>query len=594
MRTSRLLAAAAAAAIALPALAQDSAAPANTAAPAQPQPSAPAATPAPQPVTQAPSAVRPSDGLGESQTGLVELLTEELTEPPPPPVEYPDFARRDPRFVGRLDPASVGLSMSPWRGASGAFLGTLLRRMETPIASRWAHIALRNALLARAAAPRNIDPVDWAAERAWLLVRMGEADAGRLIVSGVDTDRFTPRMFQVGVQSALANADPSALCPLQQGIQKVEANIVQLVDAMCAAMAGEPETAAAQVDSARRRGRMSGIDLELAQKVVGAGGNTRRAVVIDWDPVDRLDTWRFGLGTATGLTFPDRLIDAAPPQLRAWQAASPIIPPADRLESAQIAAGLGVFSSQSLIDLHSTIYDATGPDDLPETQAWQVRLAFLGRDLDTRLGAMRRIWGGSQDYLPLQGARAMLGRAAARVEPNADLQSDASNLIASMLAAGYDQDAARWARAVSQMDDEYADQAWAMLALGSPDGSGVDLSLRRINAFIDRDDSEGHKRSALLVAGLAGLGRINEETASRLSGRFGLRIGNRSPWTRMIDRAAGFGQAGTVLILTGTGLQAATFAEIPPSHVFHAIAALRSTRQDYTARMIAAEALART
>ena len=51
--------------------------------------------------------------------------------------------------------------------------------METPIASRWAHIALRNALLARAAAPRNINPVDWAAERAWLLIRMGEADAGR-------------------------------------------------------------------------------------------------------------------------------------------------------------------------------------------------------------------------------------------------------------------------------------------------------------------------------------------------------------------------------------------------------------------------------
>jgi hypothetical protein len=595
MRTSRLLAAAAAAAIALPALAQDSAAPANTAAPAQPQAPGPAASPAPaQPGTSAPAVVRPSDRVGESQTGLVELLTEDLTEPAPPPVEYPDHARRDPRVVGRFDPAALGLGASPWRGASGAFLGSLLRRMETPIASRWAHIALRNALLARAPAPRNINPVDWAAERAWLLIRMGEADAGRMIVSGVDTDRFTPRMFQVGVQSALANADPAALCPLQQGIQKVEPNIVQLIDAMCAAMAGEPETAAAQVDSARRRGRMSGIDLELAQKVVGAGGNTRRAVVIDWDAVDRLDTWRFGLATATGLTFPDRLIDAAPPQLRAWQAAAPILAPTDRLESARIAAGLGVFSSQSLIDLHSTIYDATGPDDLPETQAWQLRLAFLGRDLDTRLGAMRRIWSGSQDYLPLQGSRAMLGRAAALVEPSADLQSDAPNLIASMFAAGYDRDAARWARAVSQMDEPYADQAWAMLALGSPDGSGVDLSVRRINAFIDRDDSEGHKRSALLVAGLAGLGRINEETASRLSGRFGLRIGNRSQWTRLIDRAAAFRQAGTVLVLTGTGLQAATFEEIPPSHVFHAIAGLRRTGQEYTARMIAAEALART
>ena len=590
MRTKGLLAAAAAAAIAIPALAQD------TAQPAAPLP-APAPSPAPavpQPATPPPAGSTP-DSIGESGTGVVSLSqaeAEALLEPPPPPVEYPDHARRDPSVVGRIDPASLGLGANPWKGASGAFLASLMRRMETPIASRWAHIALRNALLSRSVAPRNVNPVNWAAERAWLLLRMGEADASRMIVSGVDVDRFTPRMYQVGVQSALANADPAGLCPLQEGIEKTDRNIVQLVDAMCAALAGEPETASAQIDSARRRGRMSGIDLALAQKVVGAGSNTGRAVTVEWDPVDRLNTWRFGLATATGMTFPDRLINAAPPQLRAWQAAAPLLAPQDRLASAQIAAGLGVFSSQSMIDLHSVIYDATGPDDLPETVAWQVRLAFLGKDLDTRMSAMRRIWSASNDYLQLQAARAMLGRAAMMVEPSADLQSDATNLIASMFAAGYDKNAARWARAVGQMDDESADLAWAMLALGSPDGSTVDLG--RIDDFIDRDTSEGKKRSALLVAGLAGLGRIDEETASRLSSRNGLRVGHRTLWTRVIDRAAALGQSGTVLVLTGTGLQSPTFEDIPPAHIFHAVAALKKTGQEYTARMIAAEALART
>jgi hypothetical protein len=593
MRTSGLLAAAAAAALALPALAQDTAQPATPVAPAP----APAPTPTPAQPQPATPAVRSSDSVGESGTGVVQLSeaeAEALLEPPPPPVEYPDHARRDPSFVGRIDPTSLGLGDNPWRGASGAFLASLMRRMEAPIASRWAHISLRNALLSRSRAPRNVHPVDWAAERAWLLLRMGEADAARMIVSGVDVDRYTPRMYQVGVQSALANADPAGLCPLQEGIEKTDRNIVQLVDAMCAALAGEPETAAAQVDSARRRGRMSGIDLELAQKVVGAGSNTGRAVTIEWEPVDRLNTWRFGLATATGMTFPDRLINAAPPQLRAWQAAAPLLAPADRLASAQIATGLGVFSSQSMIDLHSLIYDSTGPDDLPETVAWQVRLAFLGRDLDTRLAAMRRIWGASQDYLPLQAARAMLGRAAMLVEPSPDLQSDAPNLIASMFAAGYDRNAARWASAVSQMDDQNADQAWAMLALGAPDGAAVDLSVGRIDDFIDRDSSENKKRSALLVAGLAGLGRIDEETASRLSSRNGLRVGNRTLWTRVIDRAAALGQSGTVLVLTGTGLQSPTFEDVPPAHIFHAVAALKRTGQEYTARMIAAEALART
>jgi hypothetical protein len=339
---------------------------------------------------------------------------------------------------------------------------------------------------------------------------------------------------------------------------------------------------------------MSGIDLELAQKVVGAGGNTNRAVDIKWEPVDRLDTWRFGLATATGMTFPDRLINDAPPQLRAWQAAAPLIAPQDRLASAQIAAGLGVFSSQSMIDLHSTIYDSTGPDDLPATDAWQLRMAFVGKDLETRLAAMRNLWNGSQDYLQREAARAMLGRAATMVEPDRELQADAPNLVASMLAAGYDRDAARWGRVASQMDDEYADQVWAMLALGAPDGGGVEVSAGRINQFIDRDETEGRKRSALLVAGLAGLGRIDQATAVRLSRRFDLRLDRRTIWTRMIDRAAGFGQSGTVLVLTGTGFQASTFAGIPPAHVFHSIAALKRTGQEYTARMIAAEALART
>ena len=582
MPASRFLAAVAAAAIALPALAQDTAAP----------PAAPAPGAAPQP---APAQPRPAAPAEESETRLVELSSDELAEvePPPPPVEYPDFARRDPQLVGRLDPVGLGLGADPWRGASGAFLASLIRRMDAPIASRWAHIALRNALLARAMAPRNVDPVDFAAERAWLLIRMGEADAGRMVVAGVDTDRFTPRMYEVGFQSALANADPSALCPLQGALQKSDPKIVQPVDAMCAALAGEPETANAQIDSARRRGRMTGVDLELAQKVIGAGGNTNRAVDIKWDSVDQLNIWRFGLATATGMTFPDRLIHNAPPQLRAWQAAAPMISPVDRLESAQVAAGLGVLSSQSMVDLHSLIYDSTDPDDLPSTAAWQVRLAFVGKDEAARLEAMRRLWSAADD-LPLVAARAMLGRAAITIEPNADLQSDAPNLIASMLAAGFDKQAARWARAVSQMDDQYADQAWAMLALGAPDGTAIDLGVRRINAFIDRDNSEGKKRSALLVAGLAGLGRIDQETAGRLSSRFDLRIDRRSMWTRMIDRSAALGQAGTVLVLTGTGFQSPTFDGIPPAHVFHSIAALKRTGQEYMARMIASEALART
>src|SRR6185295_4292144 len=216
--SSILIAGAAVLAVALPAIAQQ-------VAPAPPQPAQPQAQPVANVVAPATS------GAPEGDTGVTELTLN--LPPPPPPTEYPDHARRDPWVVGRLDPVRIGLGENPWGAASGTFLSVLMRRMDTPIASRWAHIALRNALLAKAHSPNAVNPVDWAAERSWLLLRLGEADAARMLIADVDADRFTPKMVQVGVQSALANADPSALCPLQEGIRKYDGQIRALVAAMC-------------------------------------------------------------------------------------------------------------------------------------------------------------------------------------------------------------------------------------------------------------------------------------------------------------------------------------------------------------------------
>jgi hypothetical protein len=583
MRIKFLLATSAALALALPALAQQ-------VAQTQPAPApvtSPATTPAPataQPATNASAA--PADESAVEEVNNLNL------PPPPPPVEYPGWARRDPWVVGSLDPQSHGLGVSPWGDASGAFLSTLLRRMDAPVASRWAHIALRSALLAKVRAPRDVNPVDWVAERAWLLLRLGEADAARMLVAGVDVDRFTPKMVQVGVQSALANADPPALCPLEQGIGKYEPNIRALVQAMCSSLAGEPEYAAAQIDDARRHGRIGGIDLNLADKVVGAGASSGRAVSIEWDPVDSLTAWRFGLATATGMIPPDRLINPASVQLRAFQARAPLLTAQQRLDSALIAAGLGVFSSQSLIDLYSAIYDSTDPSDLPGTDAWQVRQAFVGKDLDTRLGAIRKLLGSRTAPLQKEAMRALVARAATLVDPNPKLAKDAPELISAMLAAGYDEAAARWIPAVSKMDDDDADRCWAMLALGAPNIAEVSTS--RVTAFINRDKSRNKLRSALLVAGLAGLGRITADDANSLNRRFGLGLQRQSSWTKIIDSAAGRGQAGSVLVLTGTGFQTADIAQVPAVHMYHAITSLERTRQDFTARMIAAEALSRT
>ena len=575
------IASAAVAALALPAIAQ------------QPAPVQPTPVPTGQPpaATSNPTTDTTTDTSGGGDESAVEEVSQLNLAPPALPVEYPGWARRNPWVVGVLDPEQEGLGANPWGAASGAFLSTLMRRMDTPLASRWAHIALRDALLAKAHAPRDVNPIDWAAERSWLLLRMGEADAARMLVAGVDTDRFTPKMVQVGVQTALATADPPALCPLEDGMRKAEVRVRPLVQAMCSALAGEPDTASAQIDDARRRGRIGGIDLALAEKVVGAAGGGR-AATIEWDPVDSLTAWRFGLSLATGMVPPDRLVNSSSVQSRAFEARSPLLPAQQRLGSALIAAGLGVFSAQSLIDLYSTIYDSTDPGDLASTDAWQVRQAFVGKDEDTRLAAIRHLLGIGKQGLQKEAARALAARAATLITPDSKLGKDAPELISAMLAAGYDRAAARWTPAIGGMDDADADRCWAMLALASP---GVaDVGTSRLSAFLRRDKSPNRIRSALLVAGLAGLGRISNDTANTLNRRYGLGLGRTTSWTRMIDGAAGRGQGGTVLVLTGTGFQTASFDKLPAAHMYHAIAALSRTNQDFAARMIAAEALSRT
>ncbi len=578
----------------------------NSRAPAR----APGATPAPSgnsppssssPEPSAPTAsidqpAAANGGAGEDQIAESDTLSSadvaaaEQVEPQ----EVPDRARRDPSLVGRLDPAAIGLGGDPFGAASGPFLERAMRRTEGALPSRWLHIALRNALFARTPAPFGLDPADWVAERSWLLLRMGEADAARMLVAGVDVTDFTPKLRQVAVQSALASADPAALCPLRGDMDEIEPRIAPLVDAICASLSGNPESAAADINQSRRRGRLGGIDVSLADKLVGAGANTARAVTIEWDGVERLNAWRFGLASATGLAPPDRLFETASLPMRAWQGRAPMLSAEQRLPAMRTGVGLGTFSGQSLIDLYATIYDRTDPDELPPTDAWQLRLAFAGKDQETRLGAMRRLWDKAKSPLEREATRAMLGIAASRIEPDAALDKDAPELIASMLAVGLDAEAARWVPLLGKLSDASADRCWAMLVLGAPTTRGLDLGTSRITKFIDRNSDDEGRRGALLVAGLAGLGRIDGATATKLSDRYGYGFARSDQWSQLIDGAAKRGQGGTATVLAGLAFKAGSWRGIPARFLLHSVNALNDTGQGFNARMIAAEALSRS
>lgn len=552
-----------------------------------PAPSAPAGSPAPAPLLPPGDFSAPGDLATDTAT-----TDEEDTETADKPIELPDAARRSMAAIGPLDPDHGGLGEASFGRSDGRYLAQLMRRIEAPVASRWTSILLRRALASRVSTPPSIAAADWVAERAWLLLRMGDADGARLLVEGVDIDRFSPRLTVVAQQVALANADPAALCPLTQ----IAAGFSQekswdYARAICASLSGDGPSASMFLDRGRGRAARN-IDYLLAEKVVGAGTNARRAAHIEWADVDRLTSWRFGLASAVGLEIPAALFDTVGPHVQAWRARAPMFHPEDRIGAAHIAASLGIFSNAALVDLYGEIDERAG-DTGRDTPAARLRTAYVGDTPTARMDAIRSLWSDGKDKAGgLYAAQILTARAAARLQPAESFASDYSRLIASMLSSGLDTHAMRWAPLIEGSSPSVADSAWALLAVGSP-RRAVDLAYSRIDGFGARQGADGSHKMQMLVAALGGLGRLSPADEARLAERYELAIARQTPWTRAIERAAARGEQGTVAILAAIGMQTADWKAVPAHHIYHIVAALRRTGNEPVARMIAAEALSR-
>ena len=121
---------------------------------------------------------------------------------------------------------------------------------------------------------------------------------------------------------------------------------------------------------------------------------------------------------------------------------------------------------------------------------------------------MQSLWDGATNETQRRGMFVLTARAAALVAPNSGNAGDADRLIASMLSGGFDSQAARW---ISLVDE--GSLSWGMLATGSPEWRNM-VDAGALGDFQGNDDSEKYHKSALLVAGLAGLGRVTSETLS--------------------------------------------------------------------------------
>lgn len=544
---------------------------------------------APAPATQPSGAV--VQPLPNAPLELPELEPEPSPTPTPTPpsdeelaqYEMPLFARRSLAAVGPIGTGEGGLSAAAFGAADGGYLQGLMRRLSAPLPSRWLSISLRRALLSRVNTPAGVNGADFAAERAWLLLRMGEAVAARSVLQSVDAANATPKYRQVAMQAMLATGDPAGLCPLAEGAGDSERGWI-LARAMCAALGNAEGGAKPLIDAARRRRVASGIDLALAQKVIGAGLNSRQAVTIEWESVVQLTTWRFGLATATGVPISDELYQTVGPQVSGWRALSPAIPIADRARVAEIAAAMGVLSNAALVDLYAALDAGEDTPAALGAVASDLRAAYVGTDVATRLGALRQLWEGADTPQARYARLILTARAAARVRPR-DGKAVADRIVAAMLSAGLDRTAQRWRGQVEEGGD-----AWALLALSDPDAT-TRLSYGAVASYAGEGDAE--RKRKVFFAGLAGLGRLPVREVESGAEALAVPIGATNSWTRALDRAVSERQPATVLILAGIGMQAPDWQHVPPAALYRIVAALRAVGLEGEARMIAAEALSR-
>jgi hypothetical protein len=586
-----------AAALVLPAIAQESLLPegfgnpTDTPAPRPtPTPSqTPAPTSAPKNGTTPPPitpTIGSTDTAGATDDADEDDVDDETVEPGTLKYDLPPGARRLLTRIGPLTPETGGLGPDAF-GVRGQYAAAIMRRTNGQFASRWGQILLRRSLVSAIDTPATINGADLAADRASLLLRMGESIAARWIVQSVDYDRASPRLVAAAQQTYLANADPAGLCAyVPAGLAHGDEQAWRLASAICSGLSGEAGPAGWAIGRVRSSGRIANFDILLAERVLGATGSGRRSTTIEWDNVDRLTSWRFGMATATGVPVPDALRTAAPANMKGWTVLAPMTDMASRVAAAPEAAARGVLSSDAYVSLLSAAAGEEEPSEALAAQTDQLRAAFGSARGADRYAAMEAIWAAGSAPVQQYAALVSTARAAAALPVNTEIGDDPWQLLGSMLAGGYDANAIAWVPTVT-----VGSRAWGVLAVGSPRPLNG-TTAGTVGQFSGNDDSADYLRSKFLLAGLAGLGRIDAGAAASAASDLEVDLGKQTRWSRAIMAAAERREPGMVALLAAAGMQG-EWSKVPPYHLYYIVRALREVGLASEARMIAAEALVR-
>ncbi|RIV90010.1 hypothetical protein D2V17_04935 [Aurantiacibacter xanthus] len=498
-----------------------------------------------------------------------------------PKFDIPPGARRSMEKVGVMSSEEGGFHSRSLAGQPAQLVNAALTAAKGPMLSRWGHILLRRVLASRLDAPEGMDPATFAAMRAAALNSMGEETVARALVQDVDGSNYNLALADAAMDSYLATGDILGMCPVAR-LQPLlrEDGEWEMMQGLCLAYDGQVRSGERRLQKVLGTQMAPTIDVRLAQRFAGAAGEGRRAVNIEWDGVEDLNAWRFGLARALGADIPESLRSPGQqPDLDLAEVQIPASPLLDRIKAANVAAARGTLSSAAMVDLYSLLFASDLYDAGAKAPARQLRAAYAAADVAQRIAAMRNLWTANPGY----GAKVLTAYAAARIEPSDALADDAGDLIASMLTAGLDRNALRWGQVVDE-----GSLGWALLVLAQPSRES-DVSASAVQDFADVSE----RKAEFLLAGLAGLGRLSNDDASDVAGTLGTSLNRTGAWRSKIERAAATGNAGLVALLAGVGMRGESWAAMTPRQLFTIVRALDQVGLSAEARMIAAEAVAR-
>lgn len=105
--------------------------------------------------------------------------------------DVPSAAARSLEAVGLINGIESGFSEITFGAQNGAYVHGLMAKIQSPMVSRWATITGRRLMASLLKTPDGMSGQQFVADRAWILLKMGEANLARALVQQVDASKVT-------------------------------------------------------------------------------------------------------------------------------------------------------------------------------------------------------------------------------------------------------------------------------------------------------------------------------------------------------------------------------------------------------------------